>query len=330
MYSPLEDILQKKKEVWRKAMPESSRFGRLLTLLPFEGFIGIPIPATESAHYGLILFKESQNFRRREYQLARSAVYQIAQVLQERRLVGIFQPWQAQNLIGQLASSIVHEVNSKLGGIELLVQRLQDGLKELARWPEKAGDATFLRELEEAVEDIAKAQYAATELRNWYLGLTVTDEQQLVDLTKLASEMVRALRSQAQEHNVALHLKSAGQLPAVQARPSQLQQIFLNLILNAIQQMAEIKQTGKLTIEISYSAELPLPLQIRFQDDGPGIHYYLWEQIFDFGFTTRKRGAGLGLTIARQSADSLGGRLRVVSSHVFWGTTFLLELPGGV
>ena len=51
--------------------------------------------------------------------------------------------------------------------------------------------------------------------------------------------------------------------------------------------------------------------------------------IFDFGFTTRAGGAGLGLTISRQIATSLGGRLRVESSYILWGTTFILELAEG-
>jgi signal transduction histidine kinase len=103
----------------------------------------------------------------------------------------------------------------------------------------------------------------------------------------------------------------------------------MNLTLNAIQHIAELRRHGHLTIELDYRPRASLPLQVRFVDDGPGIHRQLWDQIFEFGFTTKKEGAGLGLTISRHAAESLGGRLIVESSYMLWGTTFLLELPEG-
>jgi signal transduction histidine kinase/CheY-like chemotaxis protein len=327
IYSPLGDVLLKHQEVRIEYSSKSSRLERLLALVPFHGFLGIPIPMVESASYGLILLKDGQGFTHQERNRAHIIAYLLAKIIQEQRLIQIFQPWQAQNLVGQIASSIIHEVDNKLGGIELLVDSLQEGLKEISRWPEKAEDATFLRELELATEGIANSQRSASELRNWYLGLTTTDDVQAVDLKKLTGEMLRAMKSQAQENNIFLSLKTPRHLSPVHARPSQLQQVFLNLILNAIQQMAELHRTGNLVIEISQVEDTSLPIQVRFKDDGPGIHKQLQERIFDFGFTTRKDGAGLGLTISRQIATSLKGQLRVEESHIFWGTTLLLELP---
>jgi signal transduction histidine kinase len=304
-------------------------FKRLLDLLPFQGFLGIPVPTVDSARYGLILLKERGSFGRRQRQEARLATYLIAGVLQERRLTQVLQPWQAQNLIGQLLSSVIHEVTNKLGGLEYQIEALQEGLRELSRWPEKAEDATFLRGLEQAVERIADAQLEASRLRDQYLSVTANDEPQLVDLKAMAGEMTRLLRAQAQQQNVFLVLKSPKGLPPVRARPSQLRQIFLNVMLNAIQQMAILGRQGNLIIEISYVPGASPPLKVRFTDEGPGIHTLLWERIFDFGFTTKKGGAGLGLTISRQIVTSLGGKLQVEESHVLWGTTFLLELPKG-
>jgi len=329
IYSPLEDILLRGEEVLMEAKPESSRFDRLLAVLSFRGFIGIPIPTIESASYGLILFNENRSFINQNQHQARNAAHLIAQTLQERRLIQAFEPWQAQNLIGQLSSSIIHEVNNKLGGIELLIHRLQARIKDIARWPDKSQDATFLKEFEDDIEGISRAQHAASELRNWYLGLTAIDEPQSIDLRKLTREMIRALQSQAREHNVILNFKSPKRLPSINARPSQLRQVLVNLILNAIQQMAEIKRTGNLNVEISSLEEADFPIYVRFNDQGPGIHQELWEKIFDFGFTTKKSGAGLGLTIARQATARLGGTLYVESSHIFWGTCFLLKLPKG-
>lgn len=68
-------------------------------------------------------------------------------------------------------------------------------------------------------------------------------------------------------------------------------------------------------------------VQVRFKDTGPGIHYKLWEKIFDLGFTTRDGGSGLGLYIARSLVESMGGRIIVENSFIPIGTTFLIELP---
>lgn len=329
IHSPLKDVLQKGQEVWEGVTSESPTFKRLLDIFPFQGFLGIPVPAVGSARYGLILLKERGGFSWQECQEARLAAYLIAGVLQERRLTQALQPWQAQNLVAQLWSSIVHEVNNKLGAIQFLAGSLQEKIEELARWPEKAKDATFLRELEQAAEKIADAQQQASRLRDQYLGLTASDELQSVDLKVLAEEMIRVLRAEAQRHSVSLVSKLPKDLPPVRAQLSQLRQIFLNLMLNAIQQMAKIERHGNLMIEISHLPDASRPLQVRFIDEGPGIHASLWERIFNFGFTTKKGGAGLGLTISRQAAASLGGDLHVEESHMLWGTTFLLELPKG-
>jgi len=329
IYSPLKDVLQEGQEVCEKVSSESPRFKRLLELRPFQGFLGIPLPVVESPRYGLILLKKRGGFSRHQCQEGRLAAYLIAGILQERRLPRALQPWQAQNLAGQLVASVIHEVNNKLGAIQFLAETLQEQLKELARWPEKAQDAVFLRELDQTVARIADAQREAGGLRNQYLSLTASDELQPLDLGTLTEEMIRMLHPEAQHHSVFLVSRMPNHLPAVHAQPSQLRQVYLNLMLNAIQQMAEIGRHGHLAVELAHVPEASLPVQVRFTDEGPGIHSQLWERIFDFGFTTKKRGAGLGLTISRQVATGLGGKLQVEESHMLWGTTFLLELPKG-
>jgi signal transduction histidine kinase len=232
--------------------------------------------------------------------------------------------------VGQLLNSAIHEITNKLGGLEYQIESLQKEFRELARWPKKAEDASFLRGLEQNVERMAEAQKQAVELRNQYLSLTAGDVPRLVHLKELAEEIIWVLRPEAQQSNIFLGLKSLQDVPPIWARPSQLRQILLNLILNAIQQMAELKRRGHIMIDISYLPEASLPVRVRVVDEGPGIHRQLWDHIFDFGFTTKKAGVGLGLTVSRQVATSLGGRLTVEESHILWGTSFLLELPKGV
>lgn len=329
IHSPLKDILEKGQEVWEKDVDQSLRFRKLLELLSFKEFLGMPVPSASSTRYGLILLKEQGDFSLPDRDLARSAAYLIAGLLQEERLLHILRPWQSQNLIGQLLNNVIHEITNKLGGLEHQIESLQKGIRELARRPERAHDATVMQRLEQNVEQMAEAHKQAQELRNRYLGLTAGDKPQLVPLKTLVEEIIRVLRPEAQRHNIFLAPRDSENIPPVWGRPSQLRQILLNLILNAIQQMAEFKRRGHILIEIAFLPQAPLPICLRVVDEGSGIHQRLWAHIFDFGFTTRKDGAGLGLTVSRQVAASLGGSLVVEASHIFWGTTFLLQLPKG-
>jgi signal transduction histidine kinase/predicted RNA-binding protein with RPS1 domain/ActR/RegA family two-component response regulator len=329
IHSPLKDVLLEGKQVSAFVPSAPSRFDRLLELSAFEGFVGIPLLGLDAASFGLFLLRKKGGFSRQQCQKARLTGELVARILEQDRLIRVLETWQAQNLIGQISSSMIHEVTNKLGGLGYQLDVLRDGLSELARWPEKAADATFLRQFEQAIDEISSAHQQAMALRDRYLRVTAQDEPQLVDLVEVAEDALCALRPEAQQRNIVLDLRGAKELPPVRARPGQLLQIFVNLLLNAIQQMAGLGRQGNLYIELSCLPAGSCPLQVRFVDQGPGIHRRLWERVFDLGFTTKEKGAGMGLTISRQVAQDLGGTLRVEESHMLWGTTFLLELPKG-
>jgi signal transduction histidine kinase len=329
IHSPLKDVLQRGVSICERVPADSRKFERILSIRPFAAFLGAPVPPVGAAQYGLVLLKDRGAFRQVQCHEASNAAYLIAGILQEQRLSRALQPWQAQNLIGRLISSAIHEINNKLGAIQFVAEGLHEDLRDLARWPEKAKNATLIHDMEQSVEQILEAQQEASLLRDQYLSLTASDEPQEVALDELGQGIAHVLRADAQRHNVVLEVRAAEGVPPVRARPSQLRQIYMNLILNAIQQMADLGRHSTLTVDLSYHPAARWPVQVRFVDSGPGAHYQLWDRIFDFGFTTRSGGAGLGLTISRQIATSLGGRLRVQESYMLWGTTFVLELPEG-
>jgi signal transduction histidine kinase len=183
--------------------------------------------------------------------------------------------------------------------------------------------------MEQAVAGLAKAQQQASELRNRYLGLAASDVPRWVQVNTVVEETIEMLRPEAQQCNVLLELEAATDLPKVWARPGHLRQILLNLGLNPIQLMAAIDRSGSVRIKTTHVTNAELPVHVRIIDEGPGVHTSLRERIFEFGFTTKEHGAGLGLTICRQIASKLGGTVQVEESYMLWGTTFLLALPGG-
>ncbi len=105
-----------------------------------------------------------------------------------------------------------------------------------------------------------------------------------------------------------------------------LEQAFVNVILNAIQQTFLAKGGGDVEIQTQFH-DSATPIQIRVRDTGPGIHLQHQERIFDLGFSTRPGGTGIGLFVTKNMLESLGGQIRIEESIVLVGTSFLIELP---
>jgi signal transduction histidine kinase len=141
-----------------------------------------------------------------------------------------------------------------------------------------------------------------------------------------AFQLIRSVARKEQAHIV---LKLAPGLPVVTGNAIFLQQVFLNIMLNAIQQMTLKAQKydwdGKRTLEIS-SSLIENHIQIRFKDNGPGIHKEHLSRLFTPGFSTRG-GSGLGLSNALSFSQALSGKLIVEETFVPLGSTFLVELP---
>jgi signal transduction histidine kinase len=127
------------------------------------------------------------------------------------------------------------------------------------------------------------------------------------------------------KENITLTLNLSDDLPAVQGDVSQLQQLFLNLILNAEYFMFRTNRRGNLYIE---SGQLENRVMVIIKDDGPGVSAEKLGRIFDPFYTTKDvgEGTGLGLSICHGIAREHGGSIRV-DSEPGKGATFTVELP---
>ena len=110
-------------------------------------------------------------------------------------------------------------------------------------------------------------------------------------------------------------------LPEVQADPMQMQQVFLNLLINAIEAMPD---GGTLGMKTCYDTK-PNFVQIMISDTGPGINKDIIDNIFQPFFTTKRKGTGLGLAITRRLIEQNGGHIGV-ESHSGQGTVFTISL----
>src|SRR5882762_2269472 len=148
-------------------------------------------------------------------------------------------------------------------------------------------------------------------------------QRELVDVNDVIREMIVLLRGEATRHSISIRIELAEDLPKVMADPVQLQQVFMNLMLNAIEAMKEGSGGSELTIKSEAEDGQVL---ISVSDTGVGLSPEQVEQIFKAFFTTKDTGTGMGLPISRSIIESHGGRLWATGVPGS-GATFQFTLP---
>ena len=147
-------------------------------------------------------------------------------------------------------------------------------------------------------------------------------QRQLVEVNEIIREMVELLRAEANLYAVSIRTDLVADLPKINADRVQLQQVFMNLILNAIEAMKETG--GVLTVKTQLGENGQLLISVS--DIGVGLPKEKTEQIFDTFFTTKPQGSGMGLSISRSIVEAHGGRLWA-SANDGRGATFHFTLP---
>jgi CheY-like chemotaxis protein len=150
-------------------------------------------------------------------------------------------------------------------------------------------------------------------------------ERTIVDINEVIEVSLRLRAYELATNNIKVTTNLAPDLPLTVADPGQLQQVFLNLIINAEMEMKLAHGKGKLAIK---TEQIDNTIRISFRDDGPGITGENLERIFDPFFTTREagKGTGLGLSICHGIVTEHKGRT-YVESRLGHGATFIIELP---
>ena len=223
---------------------------------------------------------------------------------------------QAEKLtsLGQMAASIAHEINNPLAGVLVYTKLLS---KKVADGTSKKEDAlSYLSKMESEVSRCSRI------IRNLLDFARQTEPTlRLVDINRVLEQVLAMVGHQAQLQNLEVIKEFNPSLPHVLGDFDQLQQVFTNLILNAIQAMPN---GGTLTLRNSVTDNV---IQVDIQDTGLGIPKENLSQLFTPFFTTKEKdkGVGLGLAVVHGIVERHKGRIKV-KSEVGKGTTFSIYL----
>jgi PAS domain S-box-containing protein len=249
--------------------------------------------------------------------------------------------------MGELAASIIHEVNQPIAGV---VTNANAALRWLA------GEVPNLNETGETIRRIIRDGKRAGEIvgRIRALAKKAPPQKDWLDLNQAIGEVIAIARSELQRHRVSLQTQLANDLPLIMGDRIQLQQVVLNLLVNAIEAMSGVSkgprelwvssqkftkmpargpgalQTGESGEEVLSAGALAevegTHLLIAVRDSGPGLDPKVLDRLFDAFYTTKHHGLGMGLAISRSIIEAHGGRLWA-KENAPRGAVFQFTLP---
>ncbi len=216
--------------------------------------------------------------------------------------------------VGELAAGIAHELNNPLTAIQVHAQLLnaRDDLDETAQ---------------SDVRTIYGEAQRATGITGNLLSFArrYSPEKHPISINDVLASSLEFHAYRMRVNNIDMLLDLESDLPETMADFHQMQQVFVNIIINAEQAMTEAHSRGKLSVKTQKVGEM---IQITFADDGPGISEENLKRVFDPFFTTKDvgKGTGLGLSICYGIVEEHGGRL-YARSNPGEGATFVVEIP---
>lgn len=229
--------------------------------------------------------------------------------------------------LGQMLSGIAHELKNPLFVITGRLYLLKEKLR-----------GQPVPEIESDVAPIAEAAERMTKVVERFLQMARPTPQAMtvVSMEQVVRQTLDFLAHELLKHQITVVRDFAPDLPRIRTDPNQIQGVFLNLILNAMQAMAEAHGRGTLTVnarlvtdgETRGRGDGERWIEVRIQDDGPGISPEHREKLFEPFFTTKEpgKGTGLGLWIVRSTVVALQGTV-ACEAEVGQGATFIVRLP---
>jgi len=219
--------------------------------------------------------------------------------------------------LGEMTASIAHEINQPLGA---LVNNAGACLGWLdAKNLEEARNSVAL-----VIDDAQRASEIITRIRA--LAKKAPPQKDWLDINQIIRDVIALGQGEVQRNHIALEMQLSDDMPLVFADQIQLQQVMLNLMMNAIEAMTQVTTPGELLI--SSGADDSKGVVVVVRDSGPGLDSKSLERVFEPFYTTKPQGMGMGLAICRSIMQAHGGRLWATANRGR-GASFHFTLPTG-
>ena len=219
--------------------------------------------------------------------------------------------------MGELTASIAHEVSQPLTGI---IVNATAALRWLSLRPPNLEKA--FETVTRITRDGERAAGVVARLRAFFRKSLPKIEP--LNINEAILDVAALIGSEVRAKDVALDIRLADELPPVAGDRIQLQQLILNLMVNAIEAMS--KSEGERTLQVGSMADPAGNVVVSVRDSGPGLDSVNLDRLFDAFYTTKSEGMGMGLAICRSIVEAHGGQLCALANHGR-GATFEFTLP---
>ena len=213
--------------------------------------------------------------------------------------------------VGRLAAGVAHEIRNPLSSIKGFATYFKE------RYPDRPEDQ---QTADIMIQEVDRLNRVVGQLLEFAKPVPVKPKP--VSLQALLNDSIKLIRDRAAEKNISIQTKNNTRMAEVRIDPDRINQVLLNLYLNAIDSM---ESGGELKVEISSDGQRR-NVVIQVSDTGRGISRENLSKIFEPYFTTKSTGTGLGLAIAHNIVEAMAGKITVVSDREV-GTTFTVALP---
>jgi PAS domain S-box-containing protein len=220
--------------------------------------------------------------------------------------------------LGEMSASIAHEINQPLAAAVT-------SASACLRWLDAQKPEEARRSASRAISEVHRASEIIGRIRA--LAKKAPPQKDWLDVNETIHEVIALARSEIHRNNIALETQLSEQVPVVLADRVQLQQVILNLVMNAAEAMSGLIN-GPRDLLVRSATDESQRVLVSVQDSGPGIDPQNLDHLFDAFYTTKPDGLGMGLAISRSIVESHGGRLWM-TANAPRGAVFHFMLPLG-
>ena len=287
------------------------------TFLFMKGFtrsLSILTDATRNIQSGKLQFRIKEELKD-EFGVLASSFNEMASSLQEQ--CNLMQEAERLAVVGELAASIAHEIKNPLAGIKVSIEVLSHDLDL-----DQEDKEIFLQVVNEIDRITALLKSLLSYARPPRPESISFDVHQVLHSAIKSAQFSQRSSPEGQRKEIEFIRDFGPEMPSIFADPGQLQQVVLNLLLNAVDAIAE---KGKITVQTRKSSARDI--RITIADTGRGINSEDMDKVFKPFFTTKSHGTGLGLAICKRLIQQAGGNITVANNPGGEGVTFAITLP---